>query len=81
MPYELIQDKGGWFVAKQSNLKKRYSKKPFETKKAATEQMKALYASENKEIEMNGSEKKMATKKRIPMKGKSPKSTGIKGKK
>jgi hypothetical protein len=81
MPYELIQEKGGWFVAKQSNPKRRYSKKPFETKKAATEQMKALYASENKEMEMKESEKKMGTKKRIPMKGKSPKTTGMKGKK
>jgi hypothetical protein len=55
MPYKLEKVPKGWYVVKQtksgviSKPKKRFSKKPFETKKAATEQLKALYASENKD--------------------------------
>ena len=75
MPFEVIHEKSGWFVAKQSNPKRRYSKKPFETKKEAMEQMKALYASEGREMAMKEEMKKPTTKKRVPMKSKSPAKT------
>ena len=56
MPYKLEKVPSGWFVAKStktgkiSKPKKRFSKKPFETKKSATQQLKALYASESREM-------------------------------
>jgi hypothetical protein len=56
MPYKLEKVPSGWFVAKStkahkfSKPKERFSKKPFETKKAATQQLKALYASESREM-------------------------------
>ena len=56
MPYKLEKVPKGWFVVKETKTgkiakpKKRFSKKPFETKKAATQQLKALYASESREM-------------------------------
>lgn len=56
MPYKLEKVPKGWFVVKQTKTgkiakpKKRFSKNPFETKKAATQQLKALYASEGREM-------------------------------
>jgi hypothetical protein len=50
MPYILEHTKKGWFVAKESNPAKHFSKKPFKTKKEAIQQQKAIYASEARQI-------------------------------
>ena len=50
MPYELLKSESprGWYVIKKGVPSRKFSKQPHSTKKAATEQMKALYAAENK---------------------------------
>lgn len=52
MPYELLKSETprGWFVIKKGVPSRKFSKEPHPTKKAATEQMKALYAAEAREI-------------------------------
>jgi len=45
MPYKIIKRKGGYFVAKKSDISKRFSNKPL-TKSTAKSQLKALYAAE-----------------------------------
>lgn len=45
MPYEIVKEKKGYFVATKATGKK-HSVKAFQSKKAARQQQKALYASE-----------------------------------
>lgn len=47
MPYEIVKEKKGYFVETKATGKK-HSVKAFQSKKAARQQQKALYAAESK---------------------------------
>lgn len=47
MPYKIIKRKGGYYVAKKSDLSRRFSSRPL-TKSTAKSQLKALYAEEER---------------------------------
>jgi len=47
MPYKIIKRKGGYFVAKKSDVSRKFSDKPL-TKSNAKAQLKALYATEKR---------------------------------
>lgn len=47
MPYKIVKRKGGYYVAKKSDVGRKFSKKPL-TQTKAKAQLKALYASEKK---------------------------------